>query len=130
MIRSQNAGLLRRQCSIKDLQMSNHTMIQYVRHNGSGKRKGAFVAVPTGGLTYGIGWSLCNETAGDKFDKDLAVNTASMRAMQGLDESKVPQSLVEELRGFRSRARRYYKDKVENTSEIAKVLNLIPARTA
>lgn len=98
-------------------------MVAYVRKNRGGHfskkgkelikpnraKKGIMVAVPVDEDKVRIGWSLCNFTMGDEFNKlgeDIAISRA-------ITESKlVPAaSMIKPLERFIARAGRYYKDR-------------------
>jgi hypothetical protein len=57
-----------------------------------------------------IGWSRCNVTAGDRFDKNRGAAIAYERSMKG-SVAPVPESMVESYDKFINRSRRYFKNK-------------------
>ena len=74
--------------------------------------KGIWVAAPTleAPNTVNIGWALCNNKLGDRFDKRRAYEIAHGRAVK-LSAQFLPQSLKEGYMFFSNRCKRYYKDK-------------------
>jgi hypothetical protein len=65
-----------------------------------------------------IGWSLANMKAGDKFDKDIGIQTAIERALkpstvyaQCLDGS-VPRTILPDMAHFLDRCERYFKNEM------------------
>lgn len=57
-----------------------------------------------------IGWSLCNRSAGDKFDKRKGVEIAYERSLAS-SVANIPDSMNEQYEEFVSRASRYFKDR-------------------
>jgi hypothetical protein len=57
-----------------------------------------------------IGWSKCNASAGDRFNKQLGVQIAYERSAQS-SYADVPESMTEDYGRFLDRARRYFNDK-------------------
>lgn len=96
-------------------------IVEYVRKGGikkkskvskkrlGGRRIGVLVAVPNED-SVGIGWSLCNSKAGDKFDPMFGLNIAIARATTR-STSPIARSMVKKARKFVQRAVSYYKDK-------------------
>lgn len=74
--------------------------------------KGIWVAAPTLNQPelINIGWALCNNRLGDRFDKLRAYEIAHGRAVK-LSAEYLPQSLKEGYSFFSNRCKRYYKDK-------------------
>jgi len=56
----------------------------------------------------GLGWSRCNVTAGDKFNKETGLKIAAGRAEKGAFDPP-PQSLLEPLAFMKSRAVKCFK---------------------
>ena len=79
------------------------------RYVGSREKKGVLIAKECEEDTVRIGWSLCNISAGDIFDKgglDIAINRATSRP------TKIPQSIRAQYKKFVERVEKYYKDKI------------------
>jgi hypothetical protein len=57
-----------------------------------------------------IGWSLCNFTAGDRFDTELGVKIAYERSAKH-SIAPVPMSILPRYEAFLHRAKKYYKNK-------------------
>jgi hypothetical protein len=57
-----------------------------------------------------IGWSKCNASAGDRFDKKRGVEIAYSRSATGSLQD-IPDSMLEEYTNFTVRATRYFSDK-------------------
>lgn len=80
------------------------------------KKKGMFIAFPSedNPEVILVGWSLCNENAGDKFDKVDAYVTANSRAWTWNRRKRnyyVPDSIKGSFFGFVKRALSYFKGK-------------------
>lgn len=59
-----------------------------------------------------IGWSRCNRSAGDKFDKSRGLQIALDRALVRGGNTVVPDSLAERVEHMKRRAQKYFKDRV------------------
>jgi hypothetical protein len=57
-----------------------------------------------------IGWSKCNASAGDRFNKQLGVKIAYERSAQS-SYADIPESMNEEYDLFLTRAQRYFQNK-------------------
>jgi len=57
-----------------------------------------------------IGWSKCNHSAGDRFNKQMGVKIAYERSAQQ-SYADIPDSMNEQYYQFLDRARRYFNDK-------------------
>ena len=57
-----------------------------------------------------IGWSRCNRTAGDRFDKHIGVQIAYDRSLKQ-STAEVPMTMESEYTEFYARATRYFKDR-------------------
>lgn len=78
---------------------------------GKPTRVGVMVATQFGNGSYGVGFSLTNTNAGDRFDPALGVASALVRA-QGIQASpSVPDSIKDEWAKFSERAAAYFKDR-------------------
>lgn len=58
-----------------------------------------------------IGWSKCNTSAGDRFDKKRGVEIAYERSA-ARSTQHIPDSMLDQYNQFVSRSRRYFRDKV------------------
>lgn len=105
-------------------------LVEYVRKGGikkvtkvkkmrvGGRRVGVLVAVPYKDDKVRIGWSLCNHSAGDKFNKQFGYNIAVNRAITG-SKTPIAKSLIGQAEKFVKRVSSYYKDKeVDVTFEL------------
>ena len=87
---------------------------EYVYKDKESSREaiGVLAAVPTkDGKVVGIGWSMCNKAANDKFDKKRGLSIAIGRASK-LSNAPIPHSLYRNYNKFVDRCGKYYKDKV------------------
>jgi hypothetical protein len=57
-----------------------------------------------------IGWSRCNNSAGDRFDKHIGVQIAYERSLKQ-STAEVPMTMEAEYTEFYARATRYFKDR-------------------
>jgi len=91
--------------------MNNGIIHEYI-YDKQRQPKGIWVASPTSNDLgeVGIGWSLCNNKQGDKFDKKRGFQIALGRATK-LSTAFIPSSLEEGYEFFLKRCTRYYKDK-------------------
>lgn len=55
-----------------------------------------------------VGWSLCNTAAGDIFDKQMALEIAIGRAMNGFN-TDIPHTVVKEYEKMIDRSKKYFK---------------------
>ena len=58
-----------------------------------------------------IGWSKCNASAGDRFDRKRGVAIAYERSATGSMQD-IPESMSNQYEQFNERARRYFSDKI------------------
>lgn len=59
--------------------MTNHKVVEYIRDEGTNRRRGVLLAFPHGENEYLVGYSLCHEK--DKFDREFALDLANKRAV-------------------------------------------------
>ena len=92
--------------------MNNNGIIHEYIYDKRRQLKGVWVAAPTLSEPneVGIGWALCNNKLGDKFDKRRGISIALGRASK-LSTAFLPSSLQEGYNFFFNRCKRYYKDK-------------------
>jgi hypothetical protein len=85
-------------------------IFEYIRRRKGGKthKVGVVFAVKVEDAVK-IGWSKCNERAGDKFDGLLGLQYAMNRAMKP-DNTPTPNCIRKQLRCFGARAVRYFKN--------------------
>ena len=57
-----------------------------------------------------IGWSRCNNTAGDRFDKRIGVQIAYERSLKA-STAEVPLTMTSDYTNFFVRATKYFKDR-------------------
>lgn len=93
--------------------MNNNSVIHEYIYDKRRQLKGVWVASPTlsNSNEVGIGWALCNNKLGDKFDKHMGYSIALGRASK-LSAAYLPASLEVGYDFFYKRCKRYYKDKV------------------
>ena len=58
-----------------------------------------------------LGWSRCNKSLGDRFDRNLGIKIAVDRALARGGNTFIPDSLQEDFNYMINRANRYFKDK-------------------
>jgi hypothetical protein len=78
-------------------------------------RIGTLVALRDNSGAICIGWSMANNSAGDKFDKKTGINVAINRAVPLEDlanDSTIPFKVQNELSDFIGRAKNYFKPKI------------------
>jgi hypothetical protein len=81
--------------------------------DGSGHMRlmGVLVARKVGNQVR-IGWSKCNYSMGDVFNKQFGLDVAVARTEKETWEKLAPHSMKEELQYFSNRAKRYFKQEV------------------
>lgn len=93
-------------------------IFEYVYNRGKnarrGRRKvGMFLAVSDSRGGYYTSWSLCNEKAGDQFDRWTALMECNKRL--GKVDDTVPDGIASEYRSFQERAGDYFQEKVSTS---------------
>lgn len=71
----------------------------------------AAVISPDDPTSVYIGWSRCNRSAGDRFDKSRGVQIALDRALTKGGNTPVPDSLTERVDHMKRRAQKYFRDR-------------------
>ena len=120
----------------EDYSLLNNVKVAYIRHNSENRYRDKRGILVSGIDDYGkvcIGWSLCNESEGDVFDKYRGFEIAEARAHNNdrlekylpdyneeddecidpvfdLVDDIIPQSIHSDLGKFVDRAKLYYKD--------------------
>jgi hypothetical protein len=83
----------------------------YIRDKEN-RKKGILVSTVKDGV-FGIGFSLCATSRGDKFDKELAKKIATIRSDKMIEENEahiVPHSIENEFSYFFHECVRYYRE--------------------
>ena len=88
----------------------NNGIHEYV-YNAYRQPVGVLAACPSRSRPdqVGIGWSRCNRTAGDRFDKQLGVQIAYDRSLKQ-STAEVPESMERDYSAFYVRATKYFKN--------------------
>jgi len=91
--------------------MNNYNGIHAFVYNNKRHPVGVLAAAPRGTNPKEviIGWSRCNQSAGDSFSKREGTRIAYERSLKG-SNAYVPDSMYEDYQEFVLRARRYFKD--------------------
>lgn len=84
-----------------------NTLTEYVLDRKN-QRAGLVVATLDKYGNVTIGWSKLNKSAGDKFNRDMALRIAIHRALSG-SNTAVPNAIQPSIDKMRSRAKRYFK---------------------
>lgn len=92
--------------------MYNYNTIHEFIYDKKRQPKGVWVATPSAHNPNEIfiGFSLCNKSLGDKFDKDIGYNIARQRSYKA-STVDIPDSLKEGYNFFFDRCKRYFKDR-------------------
>lgn len=91
--------------------LSNAEIFEYIRERKAGRtQKVGIIWGTIDNSTIRIGWSKCNQKAGDKFDFTEGLKLAKNRAY-GVDKSptKIPDRNRSQMRDFISRSVKYFK---------------------